>query len=273
MKEPTIYLLDIGGQKLRAAYFAQPGANRTLLVFNGIGASLETIDPFAAAFKKTNIVTFDVPGVGGSPAPLLPYRFAGLARMAARVLDELNIGKVDVFGVSWGGALAQTFAHKFPERTVTLTLAATSAGFVMVPGDIRVLMKMATPRRYTDPNFMLSHGPDIYGGQLRVNKGLLREHTAALKSGSNRGYFYQLLAGVGWTSWLWLARLDVPALILMGSDDPVVPLVNGRMLASKLPNATLEVMDCGHLFILTDPQGTAEHIEDFMSRTPIDGTK
>ena len=145
-------------------------AERTLLVFNGIGASLETVAPFAEHFRHTRIVTFDVPGVGGSPAPGLPYRMSWLSRLARRLLDTLGIGAVDVFGVSWGGALAQQFVHDHPERCRTLTLAATSAGFVMVPGNLRVLTKMATPRRYTDPDYMLKVGPDIYGGQLRLDR-------------------------------------------------------------------------------------------------------
>jgi pimeloyl-ACP methyl ester carboxylesterase len=81
---------------------------------------------------------------------------------------------------------------------------------------------------------------------------------------SRRGYLYQLLAGVGWTSWLWLPRLRLPTLILMGDDDPIVPTINGRIIASRLPDARLEIVPCGHLFILTDPAGTAARIEDFI---------
>jgi len=169
-----------------------------------------------------------VPGVGGSPTPALPYRFTWLSRLAARLLDRLGIGEVDVFGVSWGGALAQQFVHDHPDRPRSLTLAATSAGFVMVPGGLGVLRKMATPRRYTDPDYMMKIGPDIYGGQLRLNRALLDEHVLAMQGGDSRGYLYQMLAGAGWTSWLWLPQLRVPVLIMMGADDPIVPLVNGR---------------------------------------------
>ena len=62
-----------------------------------------------------------------------------------------------------------------------------------------------------------------------------------------------MLAGVGWTSWLWLPRLHLPALILMGADDPIVPTVSGRIIASRLPDARLEIVACGHLFIYPDP--------------------
>ena len=93
------------------------------------------------------------------------------------VADLVDIGRVDVFGVSWGGAAAQQFAHDFPGRTRSLVLAATSAGFVMVPGDPRVLIKLATPKRYTDPGYMLKIGPDTYGGRLRHDAQALRERT------------------------------------------------------------------------------------------------
>jgi poly(3-hydroxyalkanoate) depolymerase len=259
-----IRTIRVAGQDIRVAVMEAADAERTLLVFNGIGASLETVAPFAERFRRTRIVTFDVPGVGGSPAPKLPYRLSWLSRLAGRVLDTLDIGAVDVFGVSWGGALAQQFVHDHPERSRTLTLAATSAGFVMVPGDPRVLSKLATPRRYTDPEYLLTVGPDIYGGQLRSDLRRLEEHAAALRTGSSRGYLFQLLAGIGWTSWLWLPRLRLPVLIMMGADDPIVPVVNGRILASRLPDARLEIIDCGHLFILTHPEETAGTIERFL---------
>ena len=264
----NIRMVQVAGQDLRVAMMGPADAERTLLVFNGIGASVEAVVPFAERFRRTRIVTFDVPGVGGSPAPRLPYRLSWLSRLAGRLLDKLDIAAVDVFGVSWGGGLAQQFVHDHPERSRTLTLAATSAGLVMVPGHPRVLSKLATPRRYADPDYMLTVGPDIYGGQLRSDRRLLEEHAAALRTGSSRGYLFQLLAAAGWTSWLWLPQFKLPVLILMGAHDPIVPEVNGRILASRLPNARLEVVNCGHLFILTHPEETAQTIERFLLETP-----
>ena len=266
--KPDIRTLRIAGQDLRVALIGPADAERTLLVFNGIGASLESVVPFAAQFQHTRIVTFDVPGVGGSPAPLLPYRMNWLARLARRLLDALDIGAVDVFGVSWGGALAQQFVHDYPERSRTLTLAATSAGFVMVPGNPRVLSKMATPRRYMDPDYMMEIGPELYGGKLRTDREKLAEHAASMRANTPRGYVYQLLAGVGWTSWLWLPQIRVPVLIMMGEDDPIVPAVNGKLLASRIPDARLKLVDCGHLFILTHPEESAETIERFLLEVP-----
>ena len=99
-------------------------------------------------------IVFDVPGVGGSPAPRLPYRPWTLARLSAQLLDQLGYDHVDVLGVSWGGAIAQQFAFQQAKRCRRLILAATSPGHLMVPGKLAVLLKMASPRRYRDPAYM-----------------------------------------------------------------------------------------------------------------------
>ncbi|MEL6959152.1 MAG: poly(3-hydroxyalkanoate) depolymerase [Pseudomonadota bacterium] len=265
-KEQTkiIDTITIQGQKIRYALFGPEDADRTLLVFNGIGASLDAVAPVASMFERTRILTFDVPGVGGSPTPLIPYRFSWLSRMTARLLDQLGIGEVDVAGVSWGGAAAQQFTYDHQGRVNSLTLCATSAGMVMIPGNIQVLRKMATPKRYMDPEHMMNIGPDIYGGQLRMNRELLDMHAGSLKAGDARGYLYQLLCGIGWTSWLWLPQIEVPTLLLMGGDDPLIPVVNGKILMNRLPDARMVVMDCGHLFILSKPHETAQRIEAFI---------
>jgi pimeloyl-ACP methyl ester carboxylesterase len=54
-------------------------------------------------------------------------------------------------------------------------------------------------------------------------------------------------------------------LVLMGRDDPLVPVVNGRVLARLIPNARLEIVDDGHLFMVTRPKETAKRIEKFLS--------
>ena len=150
------------GSASGAATTARP----PLLIFNGIGANIELVEPFLDALDGPEAVVFDVPGVGGSPAPTLPYRPSTLARLAARLLDQLGHDQVDVLGVSWGGALAQQFAFQQGERCRRLVLAATSPGHLMVPGKLTVLLKMATPRRYKDPDYMRRVAGDIYGGAL-----------------------------------------------------------------------------------------------------------
>lgn len=260
--------LMLGAQPIRYAVGGAAHAERTLLLFNGIGASIETVERFIGQFRRTRVVAFDAPGVGESPAPLLPYRLHHLADQAAALLGRLGIGRADVCGVSWGGAAAQEFALRHPARCRTLTLAATCAGFVMVPGRAGVLLKLLSPRRYLEPGYLLRVGGALYGGVLRTERELLAEHARLLRAPSLRGYLYQLFAAWGWTSWHRLHRLHAPTLVLMGEDDPIVPPINGRILAARLPRATVETVDCGHLFMLTRAGETAAGIERFLAAHP-----
>jgi poly(3-hydroxyalkanoate) depolymerase len=238
-----------------------------LLMFNGIGANLELCRPFSDAMAALGVGTiiFDVPGVGESDPPLLPYRFNDIARLALRVLAELRIeGPVDVAGVSWGGALAQQFAYQYPERTRKLILCATSAGSLSLPGKFSALIKLANPRRYIDANYMRKIGGSLYGGVFRRRPELLAQHAAGMKKPKGPGYFYQMFAGFGWTSAAWAYTLKCPTLVMMGTDDPIMPVINGKILASIIPNARLFTIDDGHLFLITRINAVAPLLAGFL---------
>jgi poly(3-hydroxyalkanoate) depolymerase len=233
-------------------------------LFNGIGANWELAIPFLHALTNTAAIIFDVPGIGGSPLAPLPYRPSTLARLAADLVAQLGHRQVDVAGVSWGGGVAQQFAHQHPDTCRKLVLAATSPGAIMVPGRLSVVWKLATPRRYVDRTYMRSIAGEIYGGAFRQDPELIARHARAMFGATNLGYVFQLLAMTGWTSLLWLASLRQPTLVLMGRDDPLVPPVNGRILARLIPNARLQFIDDGHLFMVTRPVETAKTIEGFL---------
>lgn len=267
MNSFTFRTVTIDGQTIRTA--VRPGSKRLtpLLVFNGIGASLELVLPFVAALDPDlEVIAFDAPGVGGSSTPSLPYGFGGLAKTAAKMLDCLNYGQVSVVGISWGGFAAQQFAHDYPHRCTQLILAATSAGFFSIPPSPRVLAIMASPRRYTDPAYGAKVAPEIYGGVFRNNPELCAAHFAKLKSAApGRGYRYQGLAVWGWTSAHWLHRITQPTLVLAGDDDPLIPLINMRMIARLIPNSTLHVINDGHLFLITQAATVAPLIMSFLT--------
>lgn len=257
--------MTIGGQSLRVAIKRGTGAGPPLLMFNGIGANWELAKPFLQALTRTTAIIFDVPGVGGSPRPRLPYRPSTLARLAADLVAELGYREIDVAGVSWGGGIAQQFAHQYPKLCRKLVLAATAPGAIMMPASPSVLWKMATPRRYVDKDYLGRIAPDIYGGAFRKDPSLIRSHAAAMRGTRDLGYLYQLLAMSGWTSLPWLWLLPQPTLVLMGSDDPLVPPINGQILARLIPNAELRMIDDGHLFMVTKPAETAALIEEFLA--------
>ena len=263
--ELQISIHEVAGQMLRVGIRHGEQTSPPLLLFNGIGANIELVEPFLDELEGPEAIIFDVPGVGGSLAPKLPYRPWMLARLTARLLDQLGREQVDVLGVSWGGALAQQFAFQQPKRCRRLVLAATSPGSLMVPGKLTVLLKMATPGRYKDPDYMNRIAGDIYGGALRGSPELAHEHLRHVRWASDYGYYLQLLAGIGWSSLPWLRLLRQPTLVMAGTDDPIVPLVNGRILARLIPHARLVTVEDGHLFLLTSAHESAQTISKFLN--------
>jgi len=235
-----------------------------LLILNGLGANIELAEPFIDALEGPTIVIFDVPGVGGSPTPPSPYRPSTVARLASGLLDHLGFDRADVLGVSWGGAIAQQFAFQYASRCRRLVLAATATGALMVPANPWVMLKVATPRRYIDGAHAHRIAGDVYGGAFRREPELVARTLRHVRFSSRRGYYLQLAAAFGWTSLPWLFLLRQPTLIMAGRDDPLVPSINARIMQWLIPDSRLEMLDCGHLFLVTLPRESARIVDAFL---------
>ncbi|QKT09079.1 alpha/beta fold hydrolase [Gordonia sp. X0973] len=257
--------VTVGGQRLRVRF--RRGQGVPLVLCNGIGAALETFDPLVAEFDPTRpLVRFDAPGVGESSVSPLPYGFPYLAWVLGKLLDKLDIDTVDVLGYSWGGALAQQFAFQNPKRCRRLVLMATGTGALMVPGSPMVLRKMLTPRRYRDPDYAAQIAGDLYGGAVRGKGGAVADVIGhAMHNNSRRGYVHQLAAGSIWTSLHGLPFLRQPTLVIAGEDDPIIPLVNARIMQRLLPNATVYRHPGGHVDPIIVPAPFAHRIDAFLS--------
>ena len=152
-----------------------------------------------------------------------------------------------------------------------LVLAATAAGVPGlggVPGSPRALLALATPRRYQSPDYYHRIAGTLYGGQARSDPDALLHGSIARfsQAPSLRGYLDQLYAISFWTGVPWLWRLRQPTLVLAGDDDPIVPVINGRILARIIPQARLEIIrGGGHLFLLEHPTDHAGLIAEFLT--------
>jgi poly(3-hydroxyalkanoate) depolymerase len=268
----------IHGQQLRVAVRAGRAARSgaaarvPLLLVNGIGASLELLQPFVDELDPAReVIRFDVPGVGGSPLPALPYRFTGLCRLIARLLSALGHGQADVLGISWGGGVAQHFAAFQRKRCRRLVLVSTATGSLMVPARPAVLARMVTPRRYLDPGYLQQVAADLYGGSARSQPGRVSAMMhAESRVGSAQGYLYQLAAGAGWTSLPFLPMIRQPTLIVSGDDDPLIPLANARLMHSLIPRSRLHVYHGGHLGLVTEAADLAPVVERFLEEDSHD---
>jgi len=240
-----------------------------LLLMNGIGATLEVLQPFVDALdRRRTVIRFDVPGVGHSPRPVVPYVLGTLTPVVAGVLTRLGFDRpVDVLGMSWGGGLAQHFAVQHRRRCRRLVLAATGTGTLMLPGSPRVLGRMLTPRRHRDPEYARRIAGEMYGGTVRSDpERAARVLHAATRLGPRRGYYYQLASTTGWSSLPFLRLIRQPTLIVAGDDDPIVPVANARLMGRLLPDAQVHIYRGGHLALLTEASVLAPVIEGFLDR-------
>lgn len=263
-----ISLEEVGGRTLRVARWRtdKPSEHPPILFFNGIGANIEAVAPLAEELTERGFIMFDMPGTGESPDPVVPYNPFTMSWIAAQLLSRFGIEEVDVMGVSWGGAMAQHFALQHGGRVRKLVLVATTPGMLMVPGNPAAFTKMANPRRYIDPEFMNEHFATLYGGVDADGTAHQKDsHIGRLKPPSPRGYFYQLFAMLGWTSLPALPFLGKETLVMMGEHDQIVPLINGKILASMIPNSRLETFEGGgHLFLLTHADESIASLRNFL---------
>jgi poly(3-hydroxyalkanoate) depolymerase len=262
-----IRTLELPGRILRIAVRAGNPKWPPLLLCNGIGARLELLQPFVDALDpQREVVRFDLPGIGGSPPPVIPYHLWTLAPLLSSLLDQLGYQQADVLGISWGGGLAQQFAVRYPARVRRLVLVATATGALMVPGHPRVLRHMLTPRRHHDPEYAAAIAGVIYGGSMRTGPSRISELLHATTAiGPGKGYYYQLLAAAGWTSLPLLPLIRQPTLILAGDDDPLTPLVNARIMHRLIPRSELSIYHGGHLDLVSEPSRMAAVVEQFLT--------
>lgn len=255
-----------GGQRMRVNVRWGDGGGVPLVLCNGIGASLEVLDPLVQQLDPNmTVVRFDVPGTGGSPTSLLPYGFPYLAWVLGRMLSELELGVVDVLGLSWGGALAQQFAFQNPRRCRRLVLVSTGTGAVMVPARPHVLAKMLTPHRFSDPDYAASIAGELYGGTVRAHgEDVAQLFVRQLRAGSRMGYLHQLLAGAIWTSLFALRAVRQETLIVAGTDDPIIPVINAHIMNTLLPHSRLHLHSGGHIDLVHNAGELAPVIEKFL---------
>ena len=185
-----------------------------------------------------------------------PYTLADMAADSVGILDALGIPKAHICGASMGGMIAQQIAVRHPDRVKSLTLMMTSTGARKLPGPsmkVRGAM-LGRPKDPADVESVIAHYVELYrligspgyppaDGYVRS-----RLQLSVRRSYRPAGTARQMvaIAADGDRSPL-VAQIRVPAQIIHGAADPLVPLAAGRDLAAKIPDAELDVIEgMGH---------------------------
>lgn len=247
-------------------WVSQRGEGRPLLLLMGIGGHTGMWRPARDHLEGFRTIAFDMPGTGRSPLDVFGSPgMAALADLTAGVMDSVGVERADVLGYSFGGALAQELAHRHPERVDRLVLVATTYGIGAQIGSPLAVASLMTPLRYYSPRFLRAIAPYAFGGQTPPSEESLGERRQ--RPPTLLGYWKQVATIANWTSSPWLASLEPPTLLVMGADDRLAPLSNGRHMAARIPRAQLVVVPhAGHLLLLEGNQQAYEAIGGFLRR-------
>ena len=259
-------VLHLGAHRVRVSDSGEDDGRPPLVLVNGIGANLEMWDPLRTRLTRRS-VALDLPGTGGSSTPWRPLTMEECGRLVLRVLDALRLDVVDVLGFSFGGSVAQEVARLAPQRVRRLVLASTSCGWGSLPGNPLALALMSSPLRYYSPAVFKAEAPLLVGGRgARDERFLDRQaRKRAARPPSALGYFWQLWTASTWSSWGWLHTLGQPTLVLSGELDQVVPALNARLMAARLPDARLRTWGGGgHWMLLDSAAQVVPVIEEFL---------
>lgn len=246
----------------------ETGKGEPLLLVTGVGGNTDMWAPFAEQFGTRRVITFDAPGTGRSSTPMYPVTIPALAELAVAVLDHLGVPWADVVGFSYGGAIAQQLAHDHPTRIRRLVLAATHCGIGAVPGSIGAVTGISTPMRFYSGSYFDRTAAACYGGVTGRSASTRRRMMVARRRHPPTAYGYalQLLGIAGWSSWRFLPEIRHQTLVISGDDDPLVPMANSEMLAERIPDARLEIVERGgHLLLWDDAKNLGKRIGLFLN--------
>ena len=241
-----------------------------VLFISGTGSDLRTKpnvfdSPLAERFA---VLAYDQRGLGQTSKPDVASTMEDYALDAAALLDALGgpwSGGVAVVGVSFGGMVAQELAIRRPELVSRLVLCCTSSGGgggASYP--LHELAGLAPDERrraqlgISDTRFSLdwqeSH-PDEAArilDRMRANEEASPAASDAAGEDARVGARRQLEARAGHDTWDRLGGITAPTLVAAGRHDGIAPLANAEALIERIPKASLQVFEGGHLFLLQD---------------------
>jgi 3-oxoadipate enol-lactonase len=251
-------------------YYELQGAGPRLLYFNGSGGDLrKKPGPMDGPLSSTfEVLCHDQRGLGQSDRPDIAYTMADYAEDGAALLDDLGWDRCHVMGVSFGGMVAQEFAIRFPERVEKLVLACTSSGGAGKPSyPLHTLGELPPDERamrgleLADTRMSAAwreENPEQLETLLRVMAG---NDPGAGEPGRELGARRQLEARKDHDTYDRLPAIGAETFCCGGRFDGIAPPANMEAIASRIPNAKLELFEGGHIFLMQDPKAFQRILE------------
>jgi 3-oxoadipate enol-lactonase len=232
-----------------------PAGAPVLVLSNSLGTTQELWErQLPALAARLSVLTYDHPGHGASSLPAKPCTVESLARDLAGSLDELDIERVSICGVSLGGMVGMALALEAPERVERLVLACTSAHLgppdpwqerarVVRAQGMSVIADAVVARWFTDD----------FGRDDQETVAHFRTLLGAIPP---EGYARCCEAVGAWDARERISAIAAPTLVVAGAGDPATPVEHAELLAGRIPGARLVVLEhAAHLANVERPDG------------------
>ncbi|MFQ5455696.1 MAG: alpha/beta fold hydrolase [Nitrospirota bacterium] len=235
-------------------YYEVYGDGEPLLLINGLGLDSSFWMPQVSVFsQKYRVIVFDNRGVGQTDAPEVSYTTDMMADDTIMLLDHLSIARTNILGFSMGGLIAQKIAIKYPERVNSMILASTAAELSPKAKQIisvwrRMLQEKINPETYLRQQFLWVFTDRFLANDEQVSSlvDIFLRHPFAQ---TLHGFSGQANACLEHNTSNQLQQINIPTLILVGSEDIFIPVHLSKELANGIKNAELIILkDGGHGF-------------------------
>ena len=243
-------------------YTEQKGAGDPVLFISGTGGDLRVRPNVLDGPLPQNhrVIAYDQRGLGRTEKPDGPYTMADYADDAAALLTALELEKVAVIGVSFGGMVAQHLAIRHPGRVSKLVLCCTSPGgdmpsypFHELPSDLspveRLLTLMPISDRRRNQAWQDANPEIVQQIMTQTERAAIQEHETP---DYRRGARLQLEARRDHDTNAQLPEISLPTLICAGRHDGIAPPENQERLNTLIPDSRLNWYEGGHLFMVQD---------------------
>lgn len=225
-----------------------------LLLGGSLGTTLEMWDGQLPLAERLRLVRFDHRGHGGSLAPPGPYEIADLGRDVLALMDALGIERASYCGASIGGMVGMWLGANAPDRVERLVLICTAAHLPPASAwreRAAAVLEAGSPEVVADSVVERWLTPDYAAKHVDVQAKL----RAMLVASNAAGYAACCGAIERMDLRDQLPSIDVPTLVISGSDDPATPIERQRLIAAAIPGARHEVVGpAAHLAAVQQPE-------------------
>jgi len=251
-------------------YYEIEGDGPPLLVISGTGADLRNPRPENPTLTGFQVLRYDQRGLGQTESPKGTYTMKDYADDAASLLESLELGPINVIGISFGGMVAQHLVTRYPSKVNKLVLACTSPGGNNFSSfDLRKIVSSSKNQveswlQILDSRYKNS-GKNL--PMLNMVKDALHTNTRLFPNLITDGLTRQLEARSKHDCVNSLKNISNQTLIVGGKYDDIAPVKNLLEMHRLIKNSQMQIFEGGHLFLMQDKQAWPAIISFLLSES------